>query len=61
MYPAVDTGTCNGCTRCAELCPDAAISIEKRKAVIDLDFCKGCGICANECPSSAITMHMEGN
>lgn len=61
MTPVVDTGACTGCMKCADLCPDAAIAMVGKKAVIDLLYCKGCGICAVECPHGAIAMeHRRG-
>jgi ferredoxin/coenzyme F420-reducing hydrogenase delta subunit len=56
VYPA----HCNGCRRCFEDCPYAALTMvphPKRKAgkelaVVDADLCAGCGICAGACPSA---------
>ena len=56
----VDLANCNGCSRCFNDCPYAAVIMEPRKdgrphqmqpVVID-DLCAGCGICAGACPSS---------
>jgi 2-oxoacid:acceptor oxidoreductase delta subunit (pyruvate/2-ketoisovalerate family) len=49
-------GKCNGCDNCYVFCPDAAISKQDGKYVIDYDHCKGCGICVEECPRSVISM-----
>ena len=51
---------CNGCGRCAEDCPYAAISMAPRsdgkpfetEAVVDPDNCVACGICIGSCPTS---------
>ena len=57
--PIVDREKCNGDGRCWLFCPDDAIKIVNRKAVVYYDFCKGCGICALECPVKAIKMVKE--
>lgn len=52
---------CNGCTRCAEDCPYAAITMVPRtdglpfshQAEVDPDRCVACGICMGSCPSSS--------
>jgi ferredoxin/coenzyme F420-reducing hydrogenase delta subunit len=51
---------CNGCGRCAEDCPYAAITMGRRtdglpfeaEAVVDPSLCVGCGICVGACPTS---------
>jgi ferredoxin/coenzyme F420-reducing hydrogenase delta subunit len=56
----VDPANCNGCRRCFEDCPYAAVTmiphpirrIGKELAVVDPDLCASCGICAGACPSS---------
>ncbi len=56
----VDLDNCNGCTRCAEDCPYAAISMQRRtdgkpfelEAVVNGDLCVSCGICAGACPTA---------
>lgn len=56
----VDPANCNGCRRCFEDCPFAAITmvphpnqrIGRALAAVDADLCVGCGICAGACPSS---------
>ncbi|WP_347309654.1 cytochrome b N-terminal domain-containing protein [Defluviimonas sp. SAOS-178_SWC] len=52
---------CNGCTRCAEDCPYAAITMVPRtddlpfshQAEVDPARCVACGICMGSCPSSS--------
>jgi len=47
---------CTQCRECWILCPDAAISIDKKGNMkINLKYCKGCGICAANCPVGAIS------
>lgn len=56
----VDPANCNGCSRCFQDCPYAAITmvphpnqrIGKSLARVDADLCAACGICAGACPSS---------
>ncbi|MBL8539813.1 MAG: hydrogenase iron-sulfur subunit [Betaproteobacteria bacterium] len=57
---AVDLANCNGCGRCFDDCPYAAVIMEPRPGgrpqqkmpVVLADLCAGCGICAGACPSS---------
>ena len=56
----VDLANCNGCGRCFDDCPYAAVIMEARPGgrpqqkmpVVIADLCAGCGICAGACPSS---------
>lgn len=56
----VDPDNCNGCRRCFDDCPYAAITMVphpngkmgKELAQVDADLCIACGICAGACPSS---------
>ncbi len=56
----VDLANCNGCGRCFDDCPYAAVTMRPRtdgkplprQAVVDPDLCAACGICAGACPSS---------
>jgi len=56
----VDLANCNGCTRCAEDCPYAAITMAprtdglpyQRQAVVSPALCVSCGICAGACPTA---------
>jgi len=55
----VDPANCNGCRRCFDDCPYAAVAMvahpDKRlrqMAQVDADLCASCGICVGACPSS---------
>lgn len=56
----VDLANCNGCTRCEEDCPYAAIVMSPRtdgqpydrEAVVNAARCVSCGICAGACPTA---------
>ncbi len=57
---SVDPANCNGCRRCFEDCPYAAITMAahpngrslKQLAQVNSDLCASCGICVGSCPSS---------
>lgn len=44
---------CGGCGRCAEVCPEHAISMENGVSVTDREACTRCGACINECYNDA--------
>ncbi|HLB07543.1 MAG TPA: cytochrome b N-terminal domain-containing protein [Alphaproteobacteria bacterium] len=56
----VHLDNCNGCSRCADDCPYAAISMEprsdglpfEREAVVNPKLCVSCGLCAGACPTA---------
>ncbi|MDO9165383.1 MAG: hydrogenase iron-sulfur subunit [Rhodoferax sp.] len=56
----VDPDNCNGCRRCFEDCPYAAVTmvphpnrrVARQMAQVDADLCASCGICVGACPSS---------
>lgn len=56
----VNLESCNGCERCMNDCPYAAISMERRtdgqpfarEPVVNASKCVGCGICVGACPTS---------
>lgn len=56
----VDPGNCNGCRRCFDDCPYAAVTMVphpnrrsgRQMAQVNADLCASCGICVGACPSS---------
>lgn len=56
----VDPANCNGCKRCFDDCPYAAITMvphpngkfARQLAQVNADLCAGCGICVGSCPSA---------
>lgn len=52
-----NSGRCNGCGRCVEVCPHGVFSLtEGRASVIERDRCMECGACARNCATGAITV-----
>jgi electron transfer flavoprotein alpha subunit len=47
---------CTGCTLCVKVCPFGAITMEEKKAVIDLTKCTLCGACVEACKFDAILL-----
>lgn len=56
---------CNGCGKCANICPVEAMTLvsandphkpNKRKAKLDEDVCLGCGVCVRVCPTKGILL-----
>ena len=50
---------CTGCTLCVKVCPFGAITMEDKKAVIDLTKCTLCGACVEACKFDAIVMEVK--
>jgi 6-hydroxynicotinate reductase len=48
----IDLEICKGCGLCAKECPNKAILIENKKAVVQ-ENCSSCGICTRVCPFNA--------
>lgn len=53
-YPSTTKKECRGCGRCAEHCPEKAITIVDKKATFDLNKCIRCYCCQELCPYHAI-------
>jgi len=55
-YSKIDSGRCEACEQCVEICPMEALSIENDYSSVDLDRCIGCGVCISTCPNNAIEL-----
>jgi ferredoxin len=45
---------CTYCGTCVTVCPQEAVTVTDRGAVIDPDKCTDCGLCVENCASEAI-------
>ncbi|MHC1565793.1 MAG: ATP-binding protein [Candidatus Syntropharchaeales archaeon] len=46
---------CNGCGKCADICPVGVYEMNEKKAeVVAIEFCQECGLCYHVCPVGAI-------
>jgi uncharacterized protein (DUF362 family)/Pyruvate/2-oxoacid:ferredoxin oxidoreductase delta subunit len=54
--PVVSPATCTGCARCQQICPAAAIHVDKDRklAVIDYKPCIRCYCCCEVCPEGSM-------
>jgi NADPH-dependent glutamate synthase beta subunit-like oxidoreductase/Pyruvate/2-oxoacid:ferredoxin oxidoreductase delta subunit len=56
----INCGTCIGCDRCLNFCPDFSIvKTTERGYEIDKEFCKGCGLCSEVCERGVIDTKKE--
>jgi ferredoxin len=51
--------TCRGCTGCAAVCPEAAISVSPGGIEIAEERCVRCGYCVAVCPVEGVLVHRE--
>jgi len=50
---------CNGCGRCAKICPANAIAmVDGMPRMLDPNSCTLCGVCADQCPEGAIALRI---
>jgi ferredoxin len=63
FLPHVEEALCNGCGKCANVCPVEAMTLvsandphkpQKRKAALNADLCLGCGVCTRVCPTKGM-------
>jgi len=55
LHPVVDPNVCIGCSACVKACPEKALGIVQRKAVlVDPAHCIGHGACKIACPVDGI-------
>jgi uncharacterized protein len=50
---------CTGCASCMKVCPKDAITIKKKKSVINHELCIGCFECMHACPEHAVDIDWE--
>lgn len=48
---------CDQCGRCAEVCPEEAIYLDKGRYLIDEAQCTGCMTCVEACPHGVLLEH----
>ncbi|NLX49070.1 MAG: DUF362 domain-containing protein [Methanospirillum sp.] len=62
VRPLVYEDFCEGCGRCAGICPTGAISLGvDGRAEIDRETCIGCFDCMNVCPTGALDIDWESD
>lgn len=60
VAPSVDPADCTACGACADVCPDAAVSVDDGPPVFDMDACQGCTKCRDICPRGCIALSTSG-
>ncbi|WOF17015.1 DUF362 domain-containing protein [Methanoplanus sp. FWC-SCC4] len=59
LQPHVDENSCNGCKKCARICPVSAPEISEGVCVINEKVCVSCGQCVPNCPENAISFNWD--
>jgi uncharacterized protein (DUF362 family)/Pyruvate/2-oxoacid:ferredoxin oxidoreductase delta subunit len=54
--PGVNHELCAGCSLCEQSCPQHAIHLQDKKAVVDLNLCIRCWCCNEVCPEGAVEL-----
>ena len=54
---------CIACSVCKKKCPEGAVSMEDKLAVVDPEACTGQGVCVEKCPTGSMVslLHMAGS
>lgn len=55
--PALLPESCVGCGKCRDICPAGAITMQKKRPVIDRRRCIHCFCCQEFCPQGAMIQH----
>jgi Pyruvate/2-oxoacid:ferredoxin oxidoreductase delta subunit len=63
--PVIDEAECNGCRKCANICPVEAMTMvsandpekpKRMKAILESEKCLGCGVCVRVCDQKCLTL-----
>lgn len=69
FIPVINSGQCNGCGKCVQVCPVEAMSLvsandpkqlNRKKAKLIEERCLGCGVCVRNCPSKSMVLASRG-
>lgn len=55
---SINRELCKGCGLCVKNCPQTAITVVDKKAMID-EQCSSCGVCVRVCPFQAVTREAQ--